>query len=485
MGISMRKDNFTVRLLVALVLIYLLPLSAFSEDKGKVLYDKWCAQCHGYKGDGKGYASDFVFPKPRDFTKGTYKFRSTPSGEPPLDDDIIRSIRKGNPGTSMPPWKRLSDDEVKALADYLKKFSPETFTSKATPVKMGKQPGATDKLIEDGKKVYETAKCWECHGKAGRGDGQKGWQEKFKDDWGYRAFPTDQTSPWEYRNGSDVRDIFITITAGIDGTPMTSYGDTLSDEQRWALAYFVKSQQLKRNLGISLRGKRVTAIPSSTEDNLWESVDYLDLPMAGQIIFEPRDFTTMMTNVRVRCVYTGSEVGVMLEWNDKKPNRGDDGLPPDAARVQFSSKIAEGTGKPYFFMGDRKLAVNIWSWKASDNLGVEFNTKGPTDMTQQEKQDVKVIAAYKDGLYRVIFRRLLNTGDQDDPVFEIGEFIPFAVTLYDGQNHEENNKGAISAWYYLVLEPPAPLRAFVLPPLAFLAALGLGLTLRKKLRKKS
>jgi DMSO reductase family type II enzyme heme b subunit len=480
----MGKENFSVKLLIPLVLILLLPIQAFPEDKGKVLYDKRCAQCHGYKGDGKGYAADFVFPKPRDFTKGTYKFRTTPSGEPPMDEDIIRSIKRGNPGTSMPPWKLLSDDEVKALADYLKKFSPETFTSKATPIKIGKEPSAADKLIEQGKKGYETAKCWECHGKAGRGDGQKGWQEKFKDDWGYKAFPTDQTSPWEYRNGSDVRDLFVTITAGIDGTPMTSYGDTLSDEQRWALAYSVKSQQLKRKLGIALRAKRVNGIPSSPEDVLWESVDYLDLPMAGQIISDPRDFMTMITNVRVRSVYTGSEAALMLEWSDKKPNRGDDGLPPDAARLQFPSKIPESSEKPYFFMGDKKLGVNTWLWKASDTLGVEVNAKGPTGITQQEKQDVKVTAAYKDGLYRIIFRRLLNTGDPDDPVFEIGEFIPFAVTLYDGQNHEENNKGAISAWYYLMLEPPTSLKAFVLPPLAFLATLGAGLTLRRKLRKK-
>lgn len=480
----MRKDNFTVRLLIVFVLALLLPLNAFPEEKGKVLYDEWCAQCHGYKGDGKGYAADFVFPKPRDFTKGTYKFRTTPSGDPPTDEDIIRSIRKGNPGTSMPPWERFSDDQVKALGDYLKKFSPETFASKATPIKIGKEPGATDKRIEQGKKEYETAKCWECHGRAGRGDGQKGWQEKFKDDWGYKAFPTDQTSPWEYRNGSEVRDLFITITAGIDGTPMTSYGDTLSDEQRWALAYFVKSQQLKRKLGISLRGKRVNAIPSSSQDILWESVDYLDLPMAGQIILDPRDFTTMITNVRVRSVYTSSEVAVMLEWDQKRPSRGEGGLPPDAARLQFPSKIIESSEKPYFFMGDKKLAVNIWSWKASDNLGVELNTKGPTDVAQQEKQDVKTTAAYQDGLYRVIFRRLLSTGDQDDPVFEIGEFVPFAVTLYDGQNLEDNNKGAISAWYYLILEPPTPLKAYVLPPLAFLATLGVGLTLRKRLRKK-
>lgn len=479
----MRKGDFTMRLLMTLVLLLLLPVHAFPEDKGKILYDKWCAQCHGEKGDGKGPATDLVFPKPRDFTKGTYKFHSTASGEPPLDSDIIRSIRNGNSGTSMPPWTRFSDDDVKAIVTHLKKFSPETFETKGTPLKIGKPPGSKEKMIALGKEMYEKAKCWECHGKAGRGDGEKGWQEKFKDDWGNRAYPADQTSPWEYRNGSDLKDLFVTITAGIDGTPMTSYGDTVSDEKRWALAYYVKSQQQVRKLGPALRVKKVTAIPSSADDPVWNSVDYLDLPMAGQIIFDPRDFTALITNARVRGVYTGLDLAVMVEWTGKKPNKGDDGHPPDAARIQFPSKSSEGV-EPFFLMGDKKLPVNIWQWKASDNLAVEFNAQGPSAITQQEKQDVQVIPSYKDGLYRIMFKRALRTGDKDDTAFEVGKFTPFAITLYDGRNDEENNKGAISAWYFMELEPPTPFKVYVLPPIAFISFLGIGLILRKSVKKK-
>jgi DMSO reductase family type II enzyme heme b subunit len=135
-------------------------------------------------------------------------------------------------------------------------------------------------------------------------------------------------------------------------------------------------------------------------------------------------------------------------------------------------------------MGDRKLAVNIWQWKASDNLAVELNAQGPGSVSQQEKQDVKVTGAYKDGLYRVVFTRLLDTKDQGDPVFELGKFIPLAVTLYDGRNNEENTKGAISGWYYMMLEPPSSLQVYVLPPLAFLVVLGILMGLRKKLAKK-
>ncbi len=472
-----------MRLFITLVLLLLLPVHAFPEDKGKTLYDKWCAQCHGEKGDGKGPATDFVFPKPRDFTKGTYKFHSTPSGDPPLDSDIIRTIRNGNPGTSMPPWTRFSDDEVKAIVAYLKTFSPDTFETKGTPLKIIKPSGGKEKLIALGKEMYDKGKCWECHGKAGRGDGEKGWQEKFKDDWGNRIYPADQTSPWEYRNGSDLKDLYVTITAGIDGTPMTSYGDTVSDEKRWALAYYVKSQQQIRKLGLALRVKKVNSIPASTEDPVWNSVDYLDLPMAGQIIFDPRDFTALITNARVRGVYTGSDLAVMVEWTGKKPNRGDDGHPPDAARIQFPSKSSEGA-EPFFFMGDEKSAVNIWQWKASDNLGVEFDARGPSALTQQDKQDMQVVPSYKDGLYRIMFKRALQTGDKDDAAFEVGKFTPFAVTLYDGRNDEENNKGAISAWYFMVLEPPIPLKVYVLPPIAFIVVLGIGLVLRKSVKKK-
>src|SRR5512143_673690 len=139
-GEVMRRGNSMVKLFVIIGLLVLLPGMALPEEKGKILYDQWCASCHGEKGDGRGPAADFVWPKPRDFTKGTYKFKSTGSGEPPVDSDIIRTIREGNPGTSMPAWKRFSDDEVKALVAYIKQFSPDTFSIKGTLFKIGNPP---------------------------------------------------------------------------------------------------------------------------------------------------------------------------------------------------------------------------------------------------------------------------------------------------------------------------------------------------------
>lgn len=474
-----------MRFYLTIIIMILLPVSiAFSEDRGKQLYDQWCAQCHGYEGKGDGYAAKFTFPKPRDFTLGTYKFTSTPSGEPPTDEDLTRMIRKGNPGTSMPAWTRFTDDEVKALVEHLKKFAPDVFSTKPQPVKIGKVPSCSDEMIKKGAKLYkEVAKCWECHGEGGRGNGEKSWQEGFKDDWGDKIYPGNQTYPWEHRKGFTLEDVFLTITTGNKGTPMTSYQDSLSDDDRWAIACFVKSRQLQRRLGVALRVKKVDSIPSTTNDRAWDSLDYLDIPTGGQIIFEPRNFTSTITNVRVRGVYTTSEVAIMLEWTDKKPNKGDDGSPADAARIQFPLKTTGGSEKPYFFMGDKKMPVNIWQWKASDSSAAELNARGPVEVSQQEKQDVKVVAAYNDGLYRVIFRRALNTNDKEDAAFEIGRFIPFSVAVYDGRNGEDGIRGSISAWYYAMLEPPMPVKVYILPPVVSLAVLGLGMILHRRLRK--
>lgn len=484
-GNAHERRILEMRILITIVFMaLLLPVSAFSEDKGKTLYEQWCAQCHGYKGNADAYATQFALPKPRDFTFGTFKFHSTGSGDSPTDEDMMRTIRKGNPGTVMPAWERFTDEEVKAVIEYIKKFAPDVFATKPEPLKTGKAPSASADVIKKGQEVFKSAKCPDCHGEEGRGSGKKAWEEKFKDDWGNWIAPADQTHPWEYRGGSTVEDIFRIVTGGANGTPMTSYQDSLSDEERWAVAHYVKSKQLERKLGISLQVKRVAAMPASTDDKIWDTIDYLDLPVAGQITLEPRHFTPTTTNVRVRGVYAGAEMAIMLEWTDKRPNIGDDGLPPDAARLKFPIKVSGSGEKPHFIIGDTKRPMAVWQWKASDNLAVELVGKGPADVKQNEKQNIKAVATNKEGLYRVIFKRSIDTKQKDDVVFEAGRFVPFSVTLYDGRNKEENNKGTVSAWYYMMLEPTTPMKVFILPPVVSVIVLGIGVMLSNKLRKK-
>ena len=121
------------------MLVFTLPVLIFAEEAiGKELFDAYCARCHGFDGDGKGEASNFTFPKPRDFTSGIFKFRSTPSGDPPMDDDLKRIIMRGIPGTSMGSWKgKFNDNELQAIVDVLKGFEEETFEMEGEPFEIG------------------------------------------------------------------------------------------------------------------------------------------------------------------------------------------------------------------------------------------------------------------------------------------------------------------------------------------------------------
>ena len=74
-----------------------------SVTAGHWIYEQRCAVCHGEKGDGRGKRADELYSKPRDFTIGTYKFRSTPSGSLPRDEDIYTTISRGLRGTGMLP----------------------------------------------------------------------------------------------------------------------------------------------------------------------------------------------------------------------------------------------------------------------------------------------------------------------------------------------------------------------------------------------
>ena len=79
--------------------------------EGNKLYDKYCSQCHGDAGDGEGVATPYVLPKPRDFTSGKYKIRTTPSGQLPTHQDLKDIIRNGMPYSSMPAWPQFTEAE--------------------------------------------------------------------------------------------------------------------------------------------------------------------------------------------------------------------------------------------------------------------------------------------------------------------------------------------------------------------------------------
>ena len=58
---------------------------------GARVFARHCAVCHGPNGRGNGPAAPSMFPRPRDFSSGRFKYKSTAAGEPPADEDPLRA----------------------------------------------------------------------------------------------------------------------------------------------------------------------------------------------------------------------------------------------------------------------------------------------------------------------------------------------------------------------------------------------------------
>jgi len=216
-----------------------IPESDGRRALGRAVYETRCVGCHGAKGDGNGPAATFLSPRPRDFTSGVFKFRTTPSGSLPTDGDLYRSVTRGIRWTAMPTWHELPGDERLAVITFIKTFSSRWKDEKPEPpVMIGKPPKATPVLVARGRDLYQTNKCFQCHGESGRGDGESA--PELRDDLKFPIRPTDFTRG-QFKGGSTAHDIYRTMTLGLDGTPMPSFADAMSDEERWAVSYYVLS----------------------------------------------------------------------------------------------------------------------------------------------------------------------------------------------------------------------------------------------------
>jgi len=92
------------------------PVSVQAQD-ANAIYAQKCVSCHGPQGKGDGPAGKYLNPKPNDFAT---------SLKDKTDDWIAKAIKGGGVAVGlspvMPPYADLSDDQVKALVDYIKKL---------------------------------------------------------------------------------------------------------------------------------------------------------------------------------------------------------------------------------------------------------------------------------------------------------------------------------------------------------------------------
>jgi mono/diheme cytochrome c family protein len=212
--------------------------------RGASLYRQYCVRCHGVTGEGNGELAADLNPRPANLAAGVYKFRSTPSGSLPTDSDLFRILSVGVPGTAMSDFQELSEEARQSLVRYLKTLSLRFINEDPpTSIEFPEERGATDQGLEHGRQIFSAMQCAACHGKGGHGDGPLA--EALQDSRGEPIRPANLTK-YSLKSGKGPAAVYRTVMTGLDGTPMPSYGDSLSLDEGWDLALYVFSLGQKK-----------------------------------------------------------------------------------------------------------------------------------------------------------------------------------------------------------------------------------------------
>ena len=513
-------------------------------EAGKRVYFTKCVWCHGVDGAGDGPGADRLWPRPRNFNQGTFKIRHTASGELPLfnynektpdsgKNDLFDTVTHGLPGSAMPPWEGILTEEqrIQVLSFVTtqlvkdRKFTDKQSESQ-TILQLGtiKPAEATEDSIKKGAQLIVDKKCIECHGVEGRGDGNA---FNLKDDWGFSIQPANWHKCWNFRGSRqdpyNVRNIFRTFSTGVNGTPMPSFADSTSVEERWNIANFVNSlcerDEEGKPLGIDPltdKPKINFVVPSAPvegeissdpENEMWKKQGRRYVAMGGQITHKPRNFVNRIDDIWVKSLYNEKSVVYLIQWDDRTksiaegklpwaptqvnvesfgvkeqaPKTGEEGsiaaaqnnyaVYNDAIGFQFPIKWQEipAPFKPRYLWGDAKFNADILKWEADGSLRSFKGTGWDQDFEERDdfEEKVKLLKSeWKNGQWTVMISRPLK-GDKDDydeyTRFDIGKYIPMVFFAWDGHNGDAGRKMAVSAFYYTILQPPIPQEVYIYP----------------------
>jgi mono/diheme cytochrome c family protein len=237
-------------------------------DHGRRLYDRYCAICHGEQGDGRGPSAAFLWPPPRDFRSGQFKFAAASEGALPTDESLARIVRQGLAGTAMQPWD-LPDEELGPILDHIKTFSPpgrgfrDPTRRAVPPPAIPPDPYTTSAaraaaLTAGAVAYHRDFQCSQCHPAYGTPAQLRAWKAPRPTD------PLDPVPKWSatYRTvllppdflrhplrfvrargnhgrlDHDLADLYRIIAIGMNG-PMPGYGH-LPPGQIWAVVHYTK-----------------------------------------------------------------------------------------------------------------------------------------------------------------------------------------------------------------------------------------------------
>ena len=353
--------------------------------------------------------------------------------------------------------------------------------------------------------------CVKCHGTLGRGDGPSA--PTLVDDWGHPIRPADISQSWTFRGGSSREDLFRTLSTGLNGTPMPSFLDALTPEQRWAITDFIVS--LSGSSGPSYSNLVVVRHVEDPIDLAKGTASFASAPPArfpivGQITEPTREFHPPATSVTVQAIYDAESVAFLVRWHDmsaEKAGKNGPSLPvpreeeeepatgapapagapaqnpfgeaavapaptrqpaanpfaeeaapaappsefSDAVAIQIPSQVPTGARKPYFIFGDGQNSVDLWFFDLARPAPLQFTGRGSGDIAPNDTGDLTGIASYDQGEWSAIFKRPLRASS--GAPFSPGEFLPIAFSVWDGFSRERGNRRGLTLWYSLYVEP--------------------------------
>ncbi|MBI5762520.1 MAG: c-type cytochrome [Planctomycetes bacterium] len=351
--------------------------------RGQALFARQCAICHGEAGDGAGKFAYLMNPRPRNFKLGKFKL-STTQNQVPSDDDLMRTISRGMPGSAMPPWGHLPIADLQALVQYVRQIWSDavradlqsqvaagelkgdevsaqlaTATTPGAPIVVPPEPKGDDLRWFNGRRVYVEA-CASCHGQDGHPVAEA---VKFDDE----GFPDPPRSFVNgiFKGGMDGPGLYARILKGMRGTPMPASEGNYSSDDVWDLIHYVQSlarsgsqDRAQLRQGTISAPKAAGTLPSGPKDPAWNQA------RATYVAMTPLWWTDhRVEGLVVQAIHNADELAIRLSWLD--PSQDDRAVRVDefrdAVAIQFSM-----SSDPPFYMGDAQQhgGVNIWMWKA-------------------------------------------------------------------------------------------------------------------------
>ena len=472
------------------------PPSAPSIERGKLVYTEKCVFCHAEDGSGKGVSAFYSSPRPRNFIKGQYKFRTTPFGKIPTDDDLYKMLVRGMPGTTMPSWKHFPEVDLKSLVLYLKTLSKkfEKFKKKKKThklIRVEPPPPFDQQSLERGRTFFN-ATCSGCHGLKGRSDGES--TKRNVDITSDAIRPRNLTKPWTFRRGSTPKDLFLTIRTGLSTTAMPRHSKRIyKDKDIWDIVHYVTTLSSVKKPEVSKEIKAVKvngSLPLNPENDAWKSVPSFYIPLAGQILEAEKNFYPTIDSVWIQAIRNEDEIAFKLRWDDPtfdpilktvtevqespppplpaefqaEPSDEEAKSPveapkpqkyPDSIAIQFPANNSGDGSLPYFLNGDKDHPVNLWKWVSGSNKTIEMYAQGLQHQGEHRpaSQLVQSKVVFKYGQYQLVMKRKLTTSDKSNDVqFEGGATIPIAINAWDGNVNETGTQKSISTWFQMTLE---------------------------------